>query len=478
MGTAQKRTPSYQLIANKIEADVIQGKIAAGHKLGSIRQLAKSEGVSINTIRTALDVLTDKGLINSVPRIGFVVSYQQNTIDSAPFERFTPDSRLAPSSQRWLNTMVRGNRTSHPFFHMAVPTSSKMFKSFIRQYHQVIFQNLQRDADSAAGIGSLRQNISQHLAERQCYINSRDIQITNGCQNALEHALRLLCKPGDTVAVPVPAFPGYFALLSMLGLKALEIPMSPLGPDPQLLEQAMREPEVKALIIQPNCHNPTGISLSEAYKKNIASWAKEYQVPVIEDDISAPLNFIGPSAKLITSFDNDGWCLIVSSISKVIGDTERIGWCCPGRFANQFMTQFAVSQISNSYYLQQALSRYYQGSLYHSQLRSWRREINIATSAVSQKLTQALGNKIQITPSSGGYALWIKLPAKINAAQLHATIDIKQIDFLSGELFSLQGHFKQYIRLIVMPPLSEDTLSGISHLISAINTLEAKTAAS
>ena len=472
MGTVIKKIPSYLSIANQIEADIIQGKIAVGHKLGSIRLLAKSEGVSINTVRAALDTLTDKGLINSVARIGFVVSYQQETKDAAPFERFTPDSRLAPSSQRWLNTMVRGNRTNHPFFHMAVPTTSKMFKSFIRQYHQVILQNLQRDADSAAGISSLRKNISQHLAQRQCYINSRDIQITNGCQNALEHALRVLCKPGDTVAVPVPAFPGYFALLSMLGLKALEIPMSPLGPDPALLEEAMKETDVKAVIIQPNCHNPTGITLSDAYKKNIAAWAKAYQVPVIEDDISAQLNFIGPTAKLISSFDNDGWCLIISSISKVIGDTERIGWCCPGRFSNQFMTQFAVSQISNSYYLQQALTRYYQGSLYHSQLRNWRRDINVATSAVSQKLAQALGNKIQITPSSGGYALWIKLPEKINAAQLHANIDIKQIDFLSGELFSLQGHFKQYIRLIVMPPLSEDTLSGIEHLITTINALD------
>ena len=234
----------------------------------------------------------------------------------------------------------------------------------------------------------------------------------------------------------------------------------------------MTDNDVKAVIIQPNCHNPTGITLSDAYKKDIAAWAKAYQVPVIEDDISAQLNFIGPTAKLIASFDNDGWCLIISSISKVIGDTERIGWCCPGRFSNQFMTQFAVSQISNSYYLQQALTRYYQGSLYHNQLRNWRRDIHLATSAVSQKLTQSLGNKIQITPSSGGYALWIKLPQKISAAHLHANIDIKQIDFLSGELFSLQGHFKQYIRLIVMPPLSEDTLSGIEHLITTINTLD------
>lgn len=469
MGTEQKKTPNYLLIANRIERDILQGKLLTGHKLGSIRTLAKSEAVSINTIRAALDSLTDNGLLTSVPRIGFVVSPCAASND-APFESFTPDTRLAPSSQRWLSTLVQGNRTSHPFFYMAVPTSSKMFKSFQRQYHQIILQNQPRDADSACGISSLRHCISQHLAERHCYINAADIQITNGCQHALEHALRVLCKPGDTVAVPVPAFPGYFALLGVLGLKALEIPMSPQGPDPELLEQAMKNPEVKALIIQPNCHNPTGISLNDAYKKQIADWAQRYQLPVIEDDISAALNFIGPSAKLIASFDTQGWCLVVSSISKVIGDTERIGWCCPGRFKNQYMTQFAVSQISNSYYLQQALTRYYQGSLYQSQLRTWCRDIKVATTAICQLVEKALADNIQITPPSGSYALWLKLPQGITAQQLHDKIDVQKIDFLCGELFSIQGHFKQYLRLIIMPPLNDKTLAGIDHLISVIKS--------
>ena len=165
-----------------------------------------------------------------------------------------------------------------------------------------------------------------------------------------------------------------------------------------------------------------------------------------------------------------GWCLVVSSISKVIGDTERIGWCCPGRFKNQYMTQFAVSQISNSYYLQQALTRYYQGSLYQSQLRTWCRDIKVATTAICQLVEKALADNIQITPPSGSYALWLKLPQGITAQQLHDKIDVRKIDFLCGELFSIQRHFKQYLRLIIMPPLNDKTLAGIDHLIIVIKS--------
>lgn len=467
----QPHQPSYLHIAQKIEQSILQGELAHAQKLGSIRHLAKTEKVSINTIRSALDTLIQSNLIISLPRIGFVVNYQNTTSNSQPFEQFTPDSRLAEPSQRWLNTMVLGNRSNHPFFHMAVPTDTKIFKSFQRQYRQAVSKNLNRESDSAKGLFCLREVISEQLAQRDCTVKAADIQITNGCQHALEHALRVLCKPGDTVAIPVPAFPGYFALLGVLGLKALEIPMSPLGPDANALEHAMASADVSAVLMQPNCHNPTGITLNDAYKQQIAGWANQYQTPVIEDDISAQLNFVGQPAALIASYDQQGWCLIISSISKVIGDSERIGWCCPGRFKSQYMTQFAVSQISSSYFLQQALVRYYQGSVYQSQLRNWRLDIKVATSAVSLRLSDKLADNIQITPSTGGYSVWLKLPQQISAQALHSQVDLKKIDFLSGELFSLEMRFKQFIRLIVMPPLNTQTIEGIDHLIEIINNM-------
>ncbi|MEM5530095.1 PLP-dependent aminotransferase family protein [Gammaproteobacteria bacterium AS21] len=460
--------PNYLTIAQKIEKNIADGKLIAGQKLGSIRQLAKSEAVSINTIRAALDSLVQSNRISSVPRIGFVVNQCDHNNSNDLYEHFIPDSRLAETSQRWLKAMVLGQRSSIAFFHMAVPTDTKIFKSFQRQYRQVINQSIHRENDSAKGLNSLRQIISEHLAQRQCNINSSDIQITNGCQHAIEHALRTLCKPGDTIAIPVPAFPGYFALLGVLGLKAVEVPMSPQGPDPEILQQVMADKNVKALLIQPNCHNPTGITLSDEYKQQIAGWANQYHMPIIEDDITAQLSFSGQAASLIANYDSQGWCLIVSSISKIIGDSERIGWCCPGRFKTQYMTQFAVSQISNSYFLQQTLARYYQGSLYQSQLRQWRLEVKIATTAIALYLQNALTDSISMTPSTGGYSLWIKLPPQLSAQQLHQQIDKSKIDFLSGELFSLEMRFKQFIRLIIMPALNEKTYAGIDHLISVI----------
>ena len=67
--------------------------------------------------------------------------------------------------------------------------------------------------------------------------------------------------------------------------------------------------------------------------------------------------------------------------------------------------------------------------------------------------------------------MWLKLPQQISAQALHQQVDLQKIDFLSGELFSLEMRFKQFIRLIVMPPLNAQTIEGIDHLIETINNM-------
>ncbi|MGB1237632.1 MAG: PLP-dependent aminotransferase family protein [Pseudomonadales bacterium] len=468
MAQPQAQMPRYQWIAQQIEQQIISGALPQGHKLGSIRQLASQHGVSINTIRACFELLVARELVSSTPRIGYSVNYRQSEHAQQWFEHFTPDSQLPEQTQRWLSSIVQGSRARTSLVQMTLPPDTAIFKSYQRQLHQAVMQTPKRESEASAGVHKLRMCISDLYRERNFSVAPGEVQITSGCQHAIEHALRVLCQPGDTVAVPTPAYPGYFAVLAQLGLQVMELPMSPAGPDPALLEQAMANPSVKVLLINPNCHNPTGITLSDDYKQRIAQWAQRYRKPVIEDDICADLSYIGGAPKLIASYDTQGWCLVVSSVSKLVVEVERIGWCCPGRFHRAYASQFAVSQLFGVYYSQQALARYLRGSRYRSQLLQWRRDIHRANLEVQQRLRDALGETVQITQPSGGYALWIKLPPQLSAAELHRRIDSARISFLSGDLFSSEQRFKQFIRLIIMPPLTLQTLVDIDYLSATI----------
>ena len=208
--------------------------------------------------------------------------------------------------------------------------------------------------------------------------------------------------------------------------------------------------------------------MSDDYKREIAGWANQNQIAVIEDDICAELSFCEHHPRPITSYDKNGWILFVSSISKIMGDSERIGWCFPGRFKDAYMTQFAVSQIGSSYYRQKALALYLNGSRFHGQLRQWRKDIQLAVAEAIEVLHSQLGDELQITKSSGSYSLWIKLPKKVNAKKLRLEANKYNLDFLPGEFFSLESRFQNYLRLVIVPPFTDKHKKGLKQLTNLI----------
>lgn len=69
----QHDQPMYRQIYEKIAERIICGKLCFGEKLPSKKRLAQQLGVSVITVQTAYDMLSDEGYIQSRPRSGFYV---------------------------------------------------------------------------------------------------------------------------------------------------------------------------------------------------------------------------------------------------------------------------------------------------------------------------------------------------------------------------------------------------------------------
>lgn len=79
------REPAYQQLARMLAQQIISGRSAAGSLLPEERELAQIHKVSRCTVRRALDVLQDQGLIQRIRRRGTVVAGE-------------------PSGRRWFST--------------------------------------------------------------------------------------------------------------------------------------------------------------------------------------------------------------------------------------------------------------------------------------------------------------------------------------------------------------------------------------
>jgi len=66
--------PPSRQIAGFLRARIVSGELGPGSPLPSIVSLSQEYGVATNTVRKALRVLRDEGLIESVPGYGTFVA--------------------------------------------------------------------------------------------------------------------------------------------------------------------------------------------------------------------------------------------------------------------------------------------------------------------------------------------------------------------------------------------------------------------
>jgi DNA-binding GntR family transcriptional regulator len=69
----QSPVPTFRQLADQLRAMITSGQLAAGDWLPSIYKLREETGLSQPTIRKAVDVLRDEGLVQTAPGRGVYV---------------------------------------------------------------------------------------------------------------------------------------------------------------------------------------------------------------------------------------------------------------------------------------------------------------------------------------------------------------------------------------------------------------------
>ena len=320
-----------EALALRVAERIQRGALAPGARLPSVREGARSHGVSPSTVVAAYDQLQAQGLVEARRQRGFFVREPNAAAHGAGRATAAPGTPGSPlvapvDATALIRSMFQhGQAPSGPGMG-TLPESWLDAKLLDRALRRTISQAPEalRYGDPA-GDASLRQALSRRLGG-ELGITAAPAQIvtTLGATHALDVVSRTLLQPGDAVLVDEPGWAVEFARLTRQGMRLLPVPRGPDGPDLAVMAQLLAAHQPRLYVTVSVLHNPTGHSLSLAAAHQILKLAEAHDLTIVEDDTYA---WLAPAhAPRLAALDGLQRTIYISGFSKILAPNWRVGY--------------------------------------------------------------------------------------------------------------------------------------------------------
>jgi DNA-binding transcriptional MocR family regulator len=316
-----KRGSLVDQIVAAITEMVNRRELRVGTKMPSVRQFAKSNGVSTFTVVESYDRLLHLGLLSARRGSGFfvcrsdVAAQPQPVPSAAAVDALTPDlysgqSDALPVGAGWLPPEWYGETTILD----AVRHAMKIPAGRLRGYGHPL------------GFPSLRQHLAATLSNDLFPVTPEQVLLTHGASHAFDLVLRTLTRPGDTVFVEDPGYSNLLALIRHHGCIPVGIPRGEAGLDFDELAAQAAATGPKLMFVNTVLQNPLGTSLSQAQAHRLLALAEQFDFWLVEDDIYRELAARGEAS--LAAMDGLRRVIRVGSFSKTLSPVLRVGSIC------------------------------------------------------------------------------------------------------------------------------------------------------
>ena len=455
-------TFQYQALAQQIAQKIYSGELIVGQKLSSLRQFAELQSISLNTAKSCYELLEAQGLIYVKEKSGYFVQSQQKAQQIAVPNHPDFTSRPREISNLDLQIQIHEASANNRMIHLGSIQLSPNFvpvEALRRSIQRALKHCKPEDFlyNNRQGHPQLREALSAHWAEDGFYIAKDDIYISNGCMPALSIMVQNVSHEGDSIIVPTPNYNGQLQLLALLNRKIFEIPANTDGFDLERLEQAMQNSGAKVCLLTANFQNPLGFCLTNAEKEKIAQLAAKYQCYVIEDDIYAECSFNAKRPLPIKYWDQDGYVIYCSSISKSLSPAYRVGWFCLPPRLQHLHAKLMLQNVSVNTPLQLGLADLIFSRAYRQHLTELRPKLMAQVEQYRQFIHAAFYDvDIGLNQPQGSYALWLQFPEQVDSLALYYHAQKHSINIVPGLIFGEDNRYNNCIRLNAGHELSDE----------------------
>jgi 2-aminoadipate transaminase len=323
------------------------------------------------------------------------------------------------------------------------------------------------------GLPELRAWLAEHLGTAYATpTEPEQVLVTHGSQQGIDLVCKVLLDPGDVVVVDRPSYLGAMQVFRLFEAQLCEVPLSD-DPDLTLLTSALRDGLRPRLVyVVPNYANPTGLSLSERQRRQLAELAERFDFVVVEDDPYHDIWFgdrspAGPAISALTDR-----CVHLGSFSKSLFPGVRIGYLsAPSDLVAPLRLARQAADLGNSDLLQRLAYELVRDDRYlRDRLQGLRQLYRDRRDALAAALTRHLPAAAFAVPD-GGFFIWARLSTDRDATTVLRAALQQGVSFVPGEHF-YAGHADHGMARLAFSGLPVDLADrAAARLASAVGVL-------
>jgi 2-aminoadipate transaminase len=316
-----------------------------------------------------------------------------------------------------------------------------------------------------AGLAGIRRRVAALMAEEGAPANPGDIVITNGAQQALDLVAKIFIDPGDEIVVEAPAYVGALSAFSAYEPRFIQIPLDDDGMVVDELERALDAgARPKFLYTVPNFSNPAGVTMSLQRRRQLVEVCRAARVPIVEDNPYGMLRFEGEPLPCLRSLDPTN-VIYLGTLSKVFAPGIRIGWAAaePDVLSRLLLAKEAADLCSSSL-TQLVAERYLEGDRWRENLAAFVGIYRERRDAMLGTLTQSFPPGASWTLPAGGFYVWARLPAGVDAQAMLPRAVERRVAYVPGTAFFADARGRDHLRLSFCHPTPEAIREGVRRL--------------
>jgi GntR family transcriptional regulator / MocR family aminotransferase len=421
----KSKTPMYYQIYLFLRDGIRSGDIHTGEKLPSLRESAKTLGVSITTLAEAYSQLAVEGYVKSQPKSGYYVS----GIGSQP-ARQTAVHSTSNQLLGFSPAMASGDSSF-------IDPECFDFIKWRKCWNHIMtdYPHLLLTEGDPQGELSLRYEISRYAYQhRGVQNNPGQIIVGAGIQPIVEFLCLLLKKVAvNRLAIEDPGFSPVQKIFAQRDFQVLPIPVDSEG-----IQISMLPEESNTIVyVSPSNQFPLGSVMPAGKRYDLLEWAESTGNYILEDDYDSELRYYGKPIPSLQGMDSEGRVVYLGSFSSTLFPSIKISYMVlPDLLLDYARESMDSYRQTCSKAEQLTLALYMKNGLFHTHVKKLRRLYAQKMLRVSTSVKKHFGDKVHILQSVSGDHMLLSIDKTMPADILYQQARLLHLDISPVIYFS------------------------------------------